>query len=507
MSVVAVIPRIDQIDNYDKQELLRERTRIQNMSIKDKRDRMIQTDAEKKKELEDEQKRTTKDLGASRDTIHTIGNIAADRLHFMQLCGEWNTNSSNIRRNKVAYERLVSSEKLTLSPVMEEAWRHRPVGCTELRKAINIRARYYLDMGQVKGKDTKLPKEFKPMYKRATKKQKTSATGKKTQSKPGAGAAGAMGSMVEMTQDDIDERVNDLRAKEEGGTISEAETKELLKLDPPDTTIRSQLDSLLEAIHKLNAHRDNTRLDQYFPGHGGFREQQAASEQVTILERRLGGAMDQAEKLARWPCLADGWSKCPKRMAKLAMDKKLGFELEIEQRQRRDKEGRESPSILKAKAADEALAQAARNEKARAKGPTPEAGGYEGAEADTFNRLFDEDGVEDEDEDLSAINNTHAPLASEERLATAPFEEGLSGDEEEDDGAGVMPRAPKIHGISNMQMQSIWAQATGDAGGFYQEQDDSDGESATGKKRKLEVEGGTDSDVEDDDERECDYGY
>jgi hypothetical protein len=312
-----------------------------------------------------------------------------------------------------------------------------------------------------------------------------------------------------MTEQDREERINDLQYKEEAGTITDTEKKELLRLDPPVYTIQNQLDACVIAINKIDEQKAGSKLDSYFPGHGGFREQQAASMKLREIERRAGGRLEYAEMTKRFPCLADGWSKCPKRMAMFQRNKKLGFELEIEARERRDREGRESPSILKAKAADEALAAASRNEKARAKAPTPEAGGYEGANAETFSKLFDDEGSVEGDSMDELFADKPLPSVSASELSSEPVEEGVSDEEQEDDdGAGVMPKSKQV-GISNMQMDSIWNQATGLAGGFNQP-GDSDSESVadmpTGdayeKKRKLEVEGGVDSDAEYDEEGE-----
>lgn len=236
-----------------------------------------------------------------------------------------------------------------------------------------------------------------------------------------------------------------------------------LLLDGQDSHVVS-LEHLSKSINSLEQNDADSMMQRMFPGSGGFRQIQMASEKVRAIERRLGGPMDISEKYRRWPCLQPGW---PDEIA----HKKLPFELQLEAQERRQEKYDEcasSPSLRKILSKPE---------------ETSDGGGYKGKTAAVFASVFGDDAyVPSDDEDVSSPSLVPH---------LGPREEGIE----------VKATSPVKR---ERETVSIWED--GNAAGGFDQWDDED-VAHMDKKRRKEVDGLSDDEPIDEDDEDETHGY
>lgn len=387
------------------------------LSGKALREHLLKSKDELKAEEEAFRAKAEKDVGASKETIHTLGNIARNHMHFITLCAEWNAGKPGVRKTKLAFERLAASERHPYTPTMEYCWSNRP----------------YLFEGGLK---EACLYQFKLLRKKG------------------------------------------------------------LEPDADTGRIQSDIYKIGKAVELLNKWAGESQMDHFFPGHGGFRRQQAATQQVLEIERKDGGPMDREEKYRRFPCLRPGW---PDQLP----DQRLDFEIELEaqekRQQLREKELEDRYKTKQSKLSEQAMAAARLNNKAAGREEEEEVrqGGYEGEQAAVFDNIFG-DGEQDSAEPLSPSLQPRQASPYQE----GPREEGGYTEERVDRRFNPEPdKAPVFKRLRSER--ALWEEAA-TAGGFGQSDDED--EANMHKKRRAEVYGFGDEDV-DLDEAEMTNGY
>lgn len=388
------------------------------LSGKALREHLLKSKDELKVEEEAFRAKAEKDVGASKGTIHTLGNIAKNRMHFIDLCAEWNAGKPGVRKTKLAFERLAASEQHPYTHIMTSCWSNRP----------------YLFEGGLK---EACLYQFKLLRKKG--------------------------------------------------------------LDPDADTgqIQSEINKIGKAVELLNKWAAESQMDIFFPGHGGLRRQQAASQQVREIERRCGGPMDRGQKYKRFPCLRPGW---PDELGQ----QKLDFEIELEAQEKsqelREKEIEERYNTTQSKRSEQAMAAARLNNKAAGREEVQQ-GGYEGEQAAVFDDIFGDGGQASEEPLSPSLQPRQASPYQE-----GPREEGGFTEErvEERVDRCFNPEPDKAPVFKRLCSEGVlWEDAT-TAGGFGQSDDED--EAHVHKKRRAEVYGFGDEDV-DLDEAEMTNGY
>jgi hypothetical protein len=387
------------------------------LSGKAKRAQLLKTRAELDAEAKAYVKRVEKDVGASKETIFTLGNIAINALHLISLLADWNSGKPGVRRMKLAYERLVASEKNTLDGTMLEAWNSRPYGCKGgLKGALLARYNMLKERGYVAGGNTE-----SEIYK----------TGK--------------------------------------------------------------------AVKTFNSWVESSQLQKFFPGCGGFRKQQAASEKVRAIESRIGGPMDRDEMYKQFPCLQPGW---PDQLG----NRKLDFELELDARARRDAQEPLSPSLAQAAQADQAMAAARKNEKVtrQAEKAEREAGGYDGEQASAFATMFHSDDETDAGSD-DEESDDESGSGSKSTRSVQPSSPALSMPSSMPSSRPVQPLSPSL-GPREEGLDAGPRFSPERAAAKREREWEVESEDEFEKKRRLEVDGlDEQQDTDDDSGGEMDY--
>ena len=387
------------------------------LSGKALREHLVKSADEIKKEKAAYRAKAIKDVGASRETVHTLANIARNRMHFVDMCEEWNEGKAGVRKTKIAYERLSQSEKPVRTAIMLDCWRKRPAGFQGgLRDACLIRFRQL---------EKQLEKEGEHV------------------------GAGGVAIQTEITQ-------------------------------------------IQQAVRTLKDCKDESKMDTFFPGHGGFRKQQLAEEKVRAIERNDGGPMKKSEKYKLFPCLQPGW---PDQLGAAKRDV-LHDPVERRKEEQLAVGARPcSPSLLQAKLTDQALA--ALNAKQGNKEPEAE----------------EEPAYEEEDAMFAEVfgdtNKLDAPSDESD-------ESDESGDDESGDGesraSARLPISPSLAAANGPMEEDGDAAAVGSKRVRDEAEDgstsSSDEEDVHIKKRRTEIDGlDEEHEFADDGDSEVEGGY
>ena len=184
-------------------------------------------------------------VGANRETNWTLVQMAKNFLHYIQLAGRWEAGKTDVRKAKKRFEELMAEEKVPHDSYSTEAWRHRPEYCNDLRKAIDL----YL---------AKMEKARKAVDKDV--------------------------GMTGMTRLEID------------ATIAAAKAQ-----------LDQKIAGLKRAVASMEKRKGESRIQEEFPGAGGFLKQRAVSVKLREWERKAGGPMDKKERALKFPELEFGW--------------------------------------------------------------------------------------------------------------------------------------------------------------------------------------------------------
>jgi len=235
-----------------------------------------------------------------------------------------------------------------------------------------------------------------------------------------------------------------------------------------------QLQEIAETIKGMAEAQKHSKALQVCPGAGGFRKQQAAWDEIRILERRLGGEMDKAEKEKRWPCIQKGWPYQEQmEMGKTAAEieeeaKKKSDEFiaeheanaEVEEAMARSRQMQQATAVHNEQLANEARARNASPSLMTAANelgvPLPsddldespvevesDGGGYDGPEAGLFDQMFGQATCSTSDQ--GSVSG-HAAGDDPECVYEDAFYDSDPGDYEDEDSAVVTPSegAPKL---------------------------------------------------------------
>jgi hypothetical protein len=375
------------------------------LSGKALREHLVRSADEIKKEKAAYRAKAIKDVGASRETIHTLANIARNRMHFMDMCEEWNEGKAGVRKTKIAYERLSQVEKPVRTPIMLHCWRKRPLGFEGgLRDACLIRYKQLEKEGDRVGAD--------------------------------------------------------------------------------GVAIQNEITQIERAVRTLKDCKGESKMDSFFPGHGGFRKQQLAEEKVRAIERKDGGPMKNSEKYRRFPCLQPGW---PDQLGSVKLDV-LHDPVEMRKREQFAVGGQPcSPSLRQAKLTDQALATL--NAKQGNKEPEAE----------------EEPAYEQEDAMFAEV------FGDTNKIDVPSDKSDESGDDESGDPARL-PVSPSL-AAANGPMEEDGDAAAVDSKRVRDEADDgssssSDEEDIHIKKRRMEIDGlDEEHEYADDGDSEVEGGY
>ena len=200
---------------------------------------MIQPDAQKV------DKPSHKAVGANRETNWTLAQMAKNWLHYLQLAGKWEDGKTDVRNAKKRFEELKDEEKAPHDSYTTDAWRHRPYGCNDLRKAIQLYGKY-----------------------------------------------------LDQSRKDI---------------FSSLRTAGMTHLEVNATVVAStavldeKIAGLKRAVAAMDARKAASRIQEEFPGSGGFLKQHEVAAKLREWERRAGGPMDTEERKEKYPELEHGW--------------------------------------------------------------------------------------------------------------------------------------------------------------------------------------------------------
>ena len=384
------------------------------LSGKALREHLVRSADEIKKEKAAYRAKAIKDVGASRETVHTLANIARNRMHFLEMCEEWNEGKAGVRKMKIDFENAAQSEKPVRTPIMLHCWRKRPPGFEGgLKKACLIR--------------------YKQLEKEGD------------------------------------------RVGEEGAAI------------------QNEITQIQIAVRTLNDCKNESKMDAYFPGHGGFRTQQLAEEKVRAIERKDGERMNDSDKYKLFPCLQPGW---PNQLGSVRPHV-LRDPVEMRVLEQEGVGGRpHSPSLVQAKLADEALATL--NAKQGNKEPEAE----------------EEPAYEEEDAMFAEVfgDTNKLDVPSDESDGSDE-----SGDDESGDGepgaAARLPISPSLAAANGPAEEDGDAANSGskrvrDEAGDGSSSSSSDEEHVHIKKRRMEIDGlDEEHEYADDGDSELEGGY
>ena len=131
-----VMANLDALIAMEEAEANQEGPRLEGITLKQRRNAALKTEAEIKSELAEHAAKKEKQLGASMTTNATLGNMARNWPHYLHMAEEWELGSASIRKQKKLFEDMVALDKYTMSSLMTRAWHSKPAGCTSLRSAL-----------------------------------------------------------------------------------------------------------------------------------------------------------------------------------------------------------------------------------------------------------------------------------------------------------------------------------------------------------------------------------
>lgn len=242
----------DHLDSYDTIEEKYEFEKA-NRTLAQKRRDLIKTLDEKKADLEREKKQREKDIGASKQTIHTLKCMSSGPLDFIEKCYAWNINDAGVKKSKGIFEDLEKNERIELDATMTEAWVNRPSNCHSLRSALLNYAKQYIDLKRFHGSTFKVQSAKK-----------------------------------------INKFNKETLEKIESSFKNEKE-------DAPTITVMSKLESITRALHKLDEAKRASQREVYFPNSYRFCQQQSVSSEVRKIQFHMGSSMSFDELCEKFP--------------------------------------------------------------------------------------------------------------------------------------------------------------------------------------------------------------
>ena len=335
----------DHLDTYDAIEEKYEFEKA-NRTLAQKRRDLVKTNDEKKADFEREKKQKEKDIGASKQTIQALKCMASDPLDFIQKCYLWNINDAGVKKSKRIFEELHENERIELDATMVEAWVNRPINCHNLRSALLIYAKQYIDLKRIHGS------EFKVQSAKKIKKFNKEHLDK-----------------IEMSLNDKIE-------------------------DAPTITVMTKLESITRALHKLDEANRSSQREVFFPNSGRFCQQQDTSSEVRKIQFHLGSSMSFDELCEKFPI----FTPLPKtKTENIDVDHSTSVS-----------ERPLSPSLAEYKKLEAAEAEVKRlkilnnlkedgDEKNEEDEDEDEDGGYEGEQGDVYRQVFGDDSEMEED--------------------------------------------------------------------------------------------------------------
>lgn len=328
----------DLLDSYDALEEKYEVDK-KNKTLAQKRAELVKTIEEKRADEEREKKQKEKDIGASKQTIQTLKRMAADAYDFIRLCDLWNRGDPGVKKSKRVFEELLEAERIEWDAAMTEAWTNRPLNCHNLRSALLIYAKQFVDLKRTNGgqflvQGAKKVVKFNP------------------------------------------EKLDKLEIPED----PQAE-------DAPTVSVMTKLESITRALKKLDDAKNASQRDVFFPNCYGFCRQQTATTELRQIEFHRGGKVPLEEMYERFPVLR------PLPKAKVEAPDVDSYAPTSERPP--------SPSLVDYKKLEAAEAEVMRlkimNDHYDAEEEEEEEdGGYEGEQGDVFRQVFgDESECED----------------------------------------------------------------------------------------------------------------
>tara|TARA_B110000902_G_scaffold149640_1_gene172283 strand:- start:765 stop:2132 length:1368 start_codon:yes stop_codon:yes gene_type:complete len=332
----------DLLDSYDALEEKYDADK-KNKTLSQKREDLVKTLEEKQVEEEHEKKQKEKDIGASKQTIQTLKRMAADEDDFIRLCDLWNHGDPGIKKSKRVFEELEEAESILWDATMTEAWSNRPLNCHNLRSALLHYSKQFIDIKGSNGSQFLVHGARK---------------------------------IVKFTPEKLDKQ----RYPDPVKPDSEDD-------EAPTISVMCKLEFIKRSIAKLDAAKQASQLDVFFPNCYRLCQKQTATSDVRRLELHRGGDMPLMEMYERFPVLR------PLPKAKVeATD--VDDSAPVSYRP-------PSPSLVDYKKLEAAEAEVTRlkiiNDKYDDDEEVDEEdGGYEGEQGDVFRQVF---GDEEEGED------------------------------------------------------------------------------------------------------------
>jgi len=223
-----------------------------NMTLAQKRADLVKSLEERRCEKEQAVVQREKDIGASKQTIEVLKRMATDPCDFLRLCELWNTGDPGIKKSKSVFQDLETEEGVAMNGIMTEAWRHRPQNCENLRSALLIYSKQFIEINQSKGPDFLIHSARK---------------------------------RFKVSPKELDQAVKPPDSDENAVTV----------------TVFGKLELIKEAIAKLDHAHATSQRNEFFPNCYRFVQQQNASREVRAAEFHLGCKMDKKELYERWP--------------------------------------------------------------------------------------------------------------------------------------------------------------------------------------------------------------
>ena len=367
----------DVLDSYDNVERMHDES-LKNASHAEKRNNLIKSVEERADEIDRQNKQREKDIGASKSTIQTLKHMSADEFTFIQLCDRWNRGEPGVKTSKKVFEELMAEEQVEWNAVMTEAWRNRPLGCQSLRSALLLYSKQFVDLRRTNGSEFLVPGDL-PVI-------------------------------------NID--------------------KEKLHNDYLAVTVLTKLESITQAIQKLDGARKESKLNEYFPGCFGLCQRQVTSVELRQIEFHMGGFMDKEDLYTKFPTLRPLFTTKPQ-----ASDVDHGF----------SSTRPPSPSLI-----DHEKLEAAEREVQRLRmindkeeedegedEDMDEGGGYDGEQGDLFRQVFGGEEGEEGEEGEAGEEGEEAEQAAPEPIqheASEPEQAAtfsVSGDSEHESTSDI----------------------------------------------------------------------
>lgn len=190
-------------------------------------------------------KPTDKAVGANKDTNWVLMRIAKNHLHYIQLAEKWESGKADVRKAKKRFEEILEEEKGTPDPYVNEAWRFYGGVCNSRKAAAEL---YTKDLEKER---SDVPKKL--------------------------GLSG----------------MNHL----ERSTTVKAAT----------AVLDEKIAGLKRGIAAITKRAAESKIQEEFPGSGGFIRQQQVSQKLREWQRKAGGPMDKEERRKKFPELEPGW--------------------------------------------------------------------------------------------------------------------------------------------------------------------------------------------------------